>query len=223
MNDIDRDAALLSAVTTEHFVLQSAASATSADAASRSSLYMLALSSSLVAIGFTSRSPGVFQAFATVILPVIFVVGLLTTIRLIEITLENQQHLSNIARVRAYYRTLSPAAETYFSTDTGRWPESGYNPSARLGSLMASLSTTATMIALINNVVGAAAVVLLIRLYLGSAYAALSWVAGSATFVGLCVAFLVFENWRFRETRGYAQRATAEVSAPSSGELPRRG
>lgn len=220
MNDTDRDAALLSAVTTEHFVLQSAAGATSADAASRSSLYMLALSSSLVAIGFTSRSPGVFLAFATVVLPVIFVVGLLTTIRLIEITLENQQHLSNIARVRAFYRTLSPSAETYFSRDTGRWPESAYNPSARLGSLMASLSTTATMIALINNVVGAAAIVLLIRFYLGAGHAVLTWVAGSVTFVGLCIAFLVFENWRFREAQGFARKATdGEARAAASGQV----
>ena len=223
MNDTDRDTALLSAVTTEHFVLQSAAGATSADAASRSSLYMLALSSSLVAMGFTSRSPAVFQVFATVVLPVIFVAGLLTTIRLIEITLENQQHLINIARVRAYYRTVSPAAETYFSTDTGRWPESGYNPSARLGSLMASLSTTATMIALINNVVGAAAVILPIRLYLGAEYAVLAWVAGSVTFVGLCIAFLVFENWRFREAQVYARRVAGEAHTGAAGNLRRRG
>jgi hypothetical protein len=187
-------------MTTEHFVMQSAAGATGADAASRSSLYMLALSSSLVAIGFTSGTPGVFLAFAAVILPVIFVMGLLTTIRLIDITLEYQQHLSNIARVRAYYRTLSPAAETYFPKHTGRWPESASNnPSVRLGSLMASLSTTATMIALINNVVGAAGVALLTRWYVGPEHAVVAWVAGTTTFVGLTIAFLVFENWRFRE------------------------
>ena len=204
MNDTKRDAALHSAMTTEHFVLQGAASATSADAASRSSLYMLALSSSLVALGFISGSPGVFLPFAVVVLPVIFVFGLLTTIRLIDITLENQQHLSNIARVRAYYRTLGPAAEAYFSKHTGRWPESAYNPSGRLGSLMASLSTTATMIALINNVVGAAGVALLTRRLVGENHAGLAWIAGAATFVLLTIAFVVFENWRFREIDRFA-------------------
>src|SRR5437763_3260796 len=94
MDDIDREAALRSAMTTEHFVLQGAASATTADAASRSSLYMLALSSSLVAIGFTSRSPDIFLPFVAAVLPVNFIVGLITTVRLMDITLETLQYLS---------------------------------------------------------------------------------------------------------------------------------
>ena len=204
MTDTDGDPALLSAMTTEHFVLQSAAGATSADAASRSSLYVLALSSSLVAIGFTSRSPDVFLPFAAVILPVIFLLGLLTTIRLVDITLENQQYLSGIARIRAYYRTLSPAAGMHFSKQTGRWPEATYAPSTRLGSLMASLSTTATMIALINNVVGGAGVAFLTRACVGAGHATLSLIAGATTFVILTVAFVVFENWRFREIERFS-------------------
>jgi hypothetical protein len=156
MDDSDREAALRLAMTTEHFVLQGAASATTEDAASRSSLYVLALSSSLVAFGFTSGSPEIFLPFVAAVLPVIFIVGLITTIRLMDITLENLQYLSNIARIRAYYRTISPAAATYFSARTGRWPEAAYTPSGRLGPLMAQLGTTATLITLVNNVVGAA-------------------------------------------------------------------
>jgi hypothetical protein len=204
MNDTGCDAAVHSAMTTEHFVLQGAASATSADAGSRSSLYVLALSSSLIAIGFTSRSPDLFLPFAAVVLPVIFLLGLLTTIRLVDITLESQQYLSNIARVRAYYRTLSPAAETYFSQHTGRWPEAAYNPSGQLGSLMDSLSTTATMIALINNAVGAVGVALLTRSQMGAGHVALTVIAGAATFVVLTIAFVRFENWRFREIERFA-------------------
>jgi hypothetical protein len=207
MNDTDRDAAVHAAMTTEHFVLQGAASATSADAASRSSLYMLALSSALIAIGFTSGSPDVFLPFAAVVLPVVFLLGLLTTVRLIEITLEHQQYLSNIARVRAYYRTLSPTAETYFSEHTGRWPESAYTPSVRLGPLMASLSTTATMIALVNNAVGAVGVALLTRSQVGGGHAGLTVIAGAATFVILTTVFVRFENWRFREIERFAAPA----------------
>jgi hypothetical protein len=58
-DDSDRTA-LLAALTAEHAVLQAAASSTVADAAQRSSLYVFALSSALVAMGFssTSRFPG---------------------------------------------------------------------------------------------------------------------------------------------------------------------
>jgi hypothetical protein len=200
MDDIDREAALRSAMTTEHFVLQGAASATTADAASRSSLYMLALSSSLVAIGFTSRSPEIFLPFVAAVLPVNFIVGLITSIRLMDITLENLQYLSNIARIRAYYRTISPAAEKYFSARTGRWPEAeAYTPSGRLGPLMASLGTTGTMIALVNNVVGAAGIALLTQHLAGESRTVLALGAGAATFIVLTIASVAFQNWRLRE------------------------
>jgi len=48
----ERQAAFMSALVTEHFVLQTAASATVTEAASRTSLYVFSLSSSLVAMGF---------------------------------------------------------------------------------------------------------------------------------------------------------------------------
>jgi len=50
MDEKERRAAFFSAITTEHFVLQTAASATVTESASRASIYILALSSSLVAM-----------------------------------------------------------------------------------------------------------------------------------------------------------------------------
>lgn len=50
--------AFLTALTTEHFVLQTAAGATVSEAATRASLYLLSLSSSLVAMGFRVALPG---------------------------------------------------------------------------------------------------------------------------------------------------------------------
>jgi len=54
------DSALLTALTTEHFVLQSAVNGTIAEASARSTLYVMALSSSLVALGFTAEKEEVF-------------------------------------------------------------------------------------------------------------------------------------------------------------------
>jgi hypothetical protein len=56
--------AFLTALTTEHFVLQTAAGATVSEAATRASLYLLSLSSSLVAMGFAAHSQEVFLALA---------------------------------------------------------------------------------------------------------------------------------------------------------------
>jgi hypothetical protein len=56
MEDHSTNAAFISALTTEHFVLQTAATPTIAEAAARSTLYVMALSSALVAMGFASQS-----------------------------------------------------------------------------------------------------------------------------------------------------------------------
>ena len=56
MDEQSQRTALLSALTTEHFVLQTANSSTYAEASARSTLYVMALSSSLVAMGFLAGS-----------------------------------------------------------------------------------------------------------------------------------------------------------------------
>ena len=56
MDEKERQSMFMSAVTTEHFVLQTAANATLNEAASRASIYAFSLSSALVAMGFGSQS-----------------------------------------------------------------------------------------------------------------------------------------------------------------------
>ena len=86
-------AAFMSALTTEHFVLQTAANATVSDAAARSSLYVVSLSSSLVALGFASQSRNVFPPFVSIVLPGIFVLGVFTVMRLVDTARENTGHV----------------------------------------------------------------------------------------------------------------------------------
>ena len=93
MNDSESKAAFMTALTTEHFVLQTAASATVNEAAGRSSLYVLSLSSSLVAIGFASRSRETLLPFLATVLSSVFVLGLFTVVRLVDTTLENMRCL----------------------------------------------------------------------------------------------------------------------------------
>ena len=72
MDEESERTALLSALTTEHFVLQTANNSTYSEASARSTLYVMALSSSLVAMGFVAGSTDVLLPFAAVVLPAIF-------------------------------------------------------------------------------------------------------------------------------------------------------
>jgi hypothetical protein len=196
MDDKERQAAFMTALTTEHFVLQTAASATVSEAASRSSLYVLSLSSSLVAMGFASRSQEVFLAFAAAILPAMFLLGLFTIVRLIDTGIENQQYLTGIARIRGYYRTLTPEAAIYFSAENGRWPEVP-SPPQRFGSLVAFITTAASMIAFINSIVVGAGVTLLASHLLVRSQTGFAVGLGVATALVLMAAFLAFQRWRY--------------------------
>jgi hypothetical protein len=70
--------ALMTATTTEHFVLQTAANGVIAEAAARSTLYVMALSSSLVATGFIAQSATLLLPFSAIVLPPVLVLGLFT-------------------------------------------------------------------------------------------------------------------------------------------------
>ena len=73
--------ALLTALTTEHFTLQTARSQTASESASRASLYILSVSSALVALGFIGQASQIgttFHVFALTVLPTLYVLGVFT-------------------------------------------------------------------------------------------------------------------------------------------------
>jgi hypothetical protein len=198
MDEQSQRTALLSALTTEHFVLQTANSATYLEANARSTLYVMALSSSLVAMGFLSDSGDVLVPFAATVLPAVFFLGIFTVVRLVETSLESMHYLDGIARIRGYYRTLGPEAARHFAPENGRWPEVD-SPATRFGPLLAFLGTTASMIAFINNVVAGAGIALFIRLL---SPLAPRWVDAAAGIVGTFVLtwlFYAYQRWRFGE------------------------
>lgn len=195
----------MSALATEYIVLQTAASATISEAASRTSLYVFTLSSSLIAMGFVSQFPETFRLFAAAILPALFVLGLFTIVRLVDTGIENLQFLRGIARVRGYYRTLTPEAAGYFSPESGRWPEAHAVPPLRSGELVALLTSAASMIAFINSIVAGTSVTLLANSLLGGHQIRLAVGVGVTATVVLVVIFLAYQRWRYR---------SAEAAAP---------
>lgn len=202
MDEQSERTALLSAMTTEHFVLQTANNSTYAEASARSTLYVMALSSSVVAMGFVAGSTDLLVPFAAISLPAVFLLGIFTIVRLVESALESMLCLTGIARIRGYYRTLGPEAARQFAASHGRWPEV-VPPALRFGPTLAFFGTTAAMIAVINNVVAGVGLALLARFLRPSApywEGAVAGIAGALLFTWL---FYAYQRWRFDD---YAAR-----------------
>lgn len=196
MDEKSDRAALLSALTTEHFVLQTANNSTYTEASARSTLYVMALSSALVAMGFVAGSTEMLVPFAAIVLPVVFVLGVFTVVRLVETALDSIHCMKGIARIRAYYRTLGPEAERQFSAERGRWPEAKA-PALRFGNTFAFFGTTASMIAVINNAVAGVGIAFLTRFFSPSTPAWAYTSAGIAGALLLTWLFYAYQRWRF--------------------------
>lgn len=187
---------LMSALTTEHFVLQTATSTSVSEAASRASLYIMSLSSVLIAMGFVSQTHDAFVPFVATAIPGLFVLGVFTVFRLVDNAAENLQFLVGMARIRNHYRTLTPDAGAYFAPEAGRWPE----PTAlalRRGPLT-FFFTPASMIAFVNSFVAGTGVALLTNELLGGGRIGLAVGVGVTIAAFLMVVFFAFQRWRYR-------------------------
>jgi hypothetical protein len=189
--------AFMSALTTEHFVLQGALSSNTSEVGTRASLYLFSLSSSLVALGFASQSPELFLPFVAIVLPAVFILGLFTAVRLVDSNLEGILFLNSIARIRQYYRTLAPDAEEQFSAESGRWPESQAWPALEMGPFVGFITTTASMVAFINSIVAGVGVALFAGRWLQEQQTLLASLIGAAVALMLMAAFFVYQKWRY--------------------------
>jgi predicted small integral membrane protein len=136
---VNGDQGLLQALTTEHFTLQTARSATIMETNGRSALFLSTVSSAVVALAFIGQVADdgqPFFLFALAVLPALFVLGLLTYLRLAQSASEDLLYSRAINRIRRYYLELDPAAPSWFllsghddihgATATwARWPPAG--------------------------------------------------------------------------------------------------
>jgi hypothetical protein len=195
-----REQAFISALTSEHFVLQGARSANVGEMTGRGTVYMGAVSSALIAFGFLAQVVRRLDPFVAAVLPALFVLGEMTFAALLRNTMENLVLLEKMQRIRRYYGGLVPEAERFF------------NPAeadAQLAAAMATvglrlpplqlLFTGASVVAAINSMLGGVGLALLVaRLgHLGET---------AALLIGVPVAVLVFGLHLL-----YQQRRTAQL------------
>ena len=116
LND-DQRQKMLQFMATEHSVLQAARSATIFETGGRTAVYLGTVSSTVVALAFVgqiSRLGTAFFAFALVLLPTLFFLGLATFERAMQLGVEDYIYAVGMSRIRHFYVEMVPQAERYF-------------------------------------------------------------------------------------------------------------
>jgi hypothetical protein len=186
---------LLTALSTEHFTLQGARSQTMSESSARASVFVFAVSSALVALGFVGQISDVgdvFNAFALAVLPTLYLLGCVTFVRLVECGAEDFQYGIAINRIRGYYKELAGDRANLFLL-SGH--DDGAGVFANMGLPVENRSPVfafSSAIAVINGVVGGGAIAIalgaIVDAPLGVAAAAGAVAAVGSVVVWLCYA-----------------------------------
>jgi hypothetical protein len=209
--------ALLTALTTEHFGLAGARSQTTGESSSRAALYISSVSSTLVALGFIGQITEVgdtFKIFALTALPTLYLLGLFTFIRVVENGVEDLMLGRAINRIRNYYLDLAGEERRYFML-------SGHDDAMGVMRNMGvalqrrqQFFTTGSMIAVINSVVGGAAIAIAVGTFTNAPLGPCAGVGGVAAFISLFWLLRV-ENRLYHQMGGFTE--TLFPSPPQNG------
>ena len=161
MGDAPDRKELLTALTTEHFTLQGARAQTASESASRASLYILSVSSTLVALGFLGqgdRSDRTFQVFTLTVLPTLYLLGVFTFVRVVECSAEDFRYGVAINRIRNYYKRIAGDEARLFLL-SGHDDGAGVFANAAVPAEgRTHFLSFASVVAIINSVVGGSAI-----------------------------------------------------------------
>jgi hypothetical protein len=198
---------LLTALTTEHFGLAGARAQTTGESSSRAALYISAVSSTLVALGFIGQVTAVgdaFDVFALTALPTLYLLGLFTFIRVVENGVEDLMLGRAINRIRNYYLEVAGEQRRYFML-------SGHDDAMGVMQNMGvalerrqQFFTTGSMIAVINSVVGGAAIAIAIGAFTDAPLGLCAGVGGVIAIISL-VLLMRTENRMYRAMGGFAE------------------
>jgi len=108
---------LVTIMTTEHYNLQTGRSIVTSETNGRSSLYVGAVSSGLIALVFVgqlSHLGEAFFVFSLVVMPTLLFMGLITFERVLQAGIEDLIYARGINRIRHLYIESAPQMEPYF-------------------------------------------------------------------------------------------------------------
>lgn len=205
----------LQCLTTEHFTLQGAKNATIAESNGRTSIFLGTVSSGVVALAFIGQVTGtneVFYAFALILLPCLFFIGVATFVRVVQTAIEDVIYTRGINRIRHYYVEVAPQIRDYFILPIYDDIAGFRTPGSRGSSRWQPFFSASAMIAVINSAIAAVFVGLL-----GFGLAELSALAS----IVIGVLFLILTFWphrlyQLREGRRVAETIPVRFPTPDS-------
>ncbi|MEW1586223.1 hypothetical protein AB0283_12315 [Micromonospora vinacea] len=156
MDESEREQALLTVLTTEHYALQTSRAGTIAEATGRATIFLSVLSAALIGLGFVASNDKLVRPYLAAVLPTLVVIGVLTFLRLVETTVENSLDLRRIQRIRAYYQHNLAGEHDFFADAvvaddamSTAWNLVGMRPGR-----WEFLLTTAALVGAVNAVLG---------------------------------------------------------------------
>jgi hypothetical protein len=208
---------LLTAPPTEQFKLPGARAQTTGESTSRAALYIMAVSSTLIALGFIAQATeagDLFNVFSLVVLPTLYLIGLFTFLRMSESAEEDLLYGRAINRIRHHYVELAgDEARLFMMSAHDDVPGVMWNMGLRPTRSQPYL-TAAFMIAVVNSVIGGAAVALAVAAT-GDPPLGIPVAVGGATAIASLFAMARSQMTRFR--RGAAGTEVLFPSNPAAG------
>jgi hypothetical protein len=194
--------ALLSALTSEHYTLQSARSSTIVEANGRSMLFLSAVSGATVALALVAQLDGLgksFTVFALSILPALLAVGFTSYARLADLAVHDAYYARAIGRIRAFYFTLEPKARHYWLLPAGDNRHAVMQQTGQKHTRWHHLGHTATSVAAVNAVIAGVLVGLVAKLTSTLNLPGLAALAVAVT-LGMLTGFFIDQERRWRRS-----------------------
>jgi hypothetical protein len=208
---LDLSSQLVSIMTTEHYTLQTARSMTTAETNGRSSLFVGAVSSGLIALTFVGQIAHLgtaFFVFSLVIIPTLLLMGLITFERILQAGSVDVIYARGINRIRHLYLEYAPQMQPYFILSTHDDQEEVLRHEALHTSWWQVFLNTAGMIAVINSVLAGSFVGLLL-----AAFTFPLWVTTSAGVVTFLLSMTIHQRYQWKQWMRQAR--TIPVLFPS--------
>ena len=194
---VELSSQLVSIMTTEHYNLQTGRSMTISEANGRSSLFVGAVSSGLVALAFVgqiSHLGTAFFVFSLVVIPTLFLMGLITFERVLQSGTADMMYARGINRIRHLYLEYAPQMQPYIILSAHDDREGTLGQESMHTSWVQVFLSTASMIAVINSVLVGSFVGLLL-----AAFTFPLWVGASVGVVVFLVSLGLHQRYQWEQ------------------------
>jgi hypothetical protein len=188
---------LVSIITTEHYNLQTGRSLTTAESNGRSSLFVGAVSSGLIALTFVgqiSHLGTAFFVFSLVIIPTLVFMGLITFERVLQSGSTDIMYARGVNRIRHLYLEYAPQLQPYFMLSAHDDRGETLSNEQMSTSWVQVFFNAAGMIAVINSVLIGSFVGLLLAVF-----GLPLWICTSAGVVAFLVSVILHQRYQWSQ------------------------